>query len=775
MLSVNVLVEPLLAQMQLVGCEVHDFELLNAVCSHPSLEPRLAATIANSLGRYSLGHPVYWRVSTRLLANLVRRYQLDLGEAMATILRGAVSLLPAPPGSTKKSGRDSNNKKISDQHAKKDAAAAAQRWLCVCCMAAVIEVSCTPMRQRLSTEFDAIPSQSGSDTNDLGPILRMLNVEMDPSELPQPRPDQIGGGRELFRGSSRGIGGGGRDGSGEWGDGMDDQRMELTSAGSDTGGGGDLVLGEVAQGGAVGAGSSSSSSSSSAKKQKQQKKTTTTRRGGKQGTFSAGSDQETRSGRTTPTYRGEKVIKAKEMKELRGRNNSVRADSPRTNGGRSGGGSGGRGGSGGSGGRGGSGGSANGGGARSDVTPPVGRAVRPSPRARQRKELETKMKEQKLEEARQKRKRNNRRRKMTQNKKDKHGFGDSESLEDGKISEEDEEDSDDGPIVYVVTTLGNTVDDDIERVRQQVEQKRLREEKKDEKAKQKSQRIREAMRKKFAHIKAIERPMSPKKPGDTSRKTRREHVEARKLRADECYATALRVVAPWSTPLKHVYNNYVAISKGYIRATTKLEGFHESSAGWTTMQQDEYIMCLSDMGIVPSMISKRSALHLFHNITTGANSPDSVNFDLFRSIILQISRQSGVVCQDLPTDVARVNTLCSWWRSRSARAELKFALYKPENRDVELGIKSYAERIGGVVEWEDGSTPEYDYTRIVSSNLRKEEVLGESICICVEILNDLLRIVLGWPVEFLFFHLAEKPRPIHATLGPKMSMKIVDV
>ena len=49
------------------------------------------------------------------------------------------------------------------------------------------------------------------------------------------------------------------------------------------------------------------------------------------------------------------------------------------------------------------------------------------------------------------------------------------------------------------------------------------------------------------------------------------------------------------------------------------------------MQQNEFLMCMTDMGIVPSMITKRRALHIFHMVTTGANSPDSVNFDLFRT------------------------------------------------------------------------------------------------------------------------------------------------
>ena len=55
------------------------------------------------------------------------------------------------------------------------------------------------------------------------------------------------------------------------------------------------------------------------------------------------------------------------------------------------------------------------------------------------------------------------------------------------------------------------------------------------------------------------------------------------------------------------------------------------------MQQNEFLMCMTDMGIVPSMITKRRALHIFHMVTTGANSPDSVNFDLFRSVVLIVS------------------------------------------------------------------------------------------------------------------------------------------
>ena len=57
---IDVLVEPLLAQIQLVGCEVYDFELLSNIIIHPRLSKRGASLIANALGRYSLGHPIYW-------------------------------------------------------------------------------------------------------------------------------------------------------------------------------------------------------------------------------------------------------------------------------------------------------------------------------------------------------------------------------------------------------------------------------------------------------------------------------------------------------------------------------------------------------------------------------------------------------------------------------------------------------------------------------------------------------------------------------------------
>ena len=271
----------------------------------------------------------------------------------------------------------------------------------------------------------------------------------------------------------------------------------------------------------------------------------------------------------------------------------------------------------------------------------------------------------------------------------------------------------------------------------------------------------------------MERPLSPKKPGEI-RKSRRHHVEARQLRADECYATALRVVTPWTIPLRHVFDHYIAISKGFVNGQNRLEDFAEVLTGWSTMQQNEFIMCFTDLGIVPAMITKRRALHLYHSVTSGANSPDTVNFDLFRSIILVVSRQPGVVCQDLPTDQARVNALCSWFRVRCSRAELIYSLFKPDNRDVQLGIKSYSERLGGVVQWEDGSTPECDYTHNFSSRLRKADVLGEGICVCMELLDDLLNKLFGWAARLLMWQQDSEPRPPHAQLGPKMSKKIVE-
>ena len=253
--------------------------------------------------------------------------------------------------------------------------------------------------------------------------------------------------------------------------------------------------------------------------------------------------------------------------------------------------------------------------------------------------------------------------------------------------------------IFVSTTLGASVEDDIQRIRNKVILNNQKDEDLKEEKRMKSLNIRNAMRKKFAHIKAIERPLSPRKPGE-NRKSRRQHVEARKLRADECYATAIQVVDPWVVPLKNVFEHYVAISKGFVRSQSQLEDFSESFTGWSTMQQNEFIMCFTDLGIVPSMISKRKALHIFHMVTTGANSPDAVNFDLFRSLMLVVSRHAGVVCQDLPTDVTRMNALCSWLRVRNTRIELVYSLFNPENRDVQLGVKSYADRIGGVVDWE---------------------------------------------------------------------------
>ena len=225
---------------------------------------------------------------------------------------------------------------------------------------------------------------------------------------------------------------------------------------------------------------------------------------------------------------------------------------------------------------------------------------------------------------------------------------------------------------FLQTTLGNTVEDDIQRIKEKVRQKRINEKTLEDEKRKKSLIIREKMRKKFAHIKAIEKPLSPRKPGQF-RKTKRQHVQARKLKAEECYATAIRVFKPWTVPLKNIFDHYIATSRGFIRTTTKIEDFTESFDGWSTMQQNEYLSCVVDLGIVPNMIDKKKALHIFHMVTTGANSPDTVNFDLFRSILLVISRHKGVICQDQTTDLSRANAFCSWLRIRNTRIELIFS------------------------------------------------------------------------------------------------------
>ena len=110
----------------------------------------------------------------------------------------------------------------------------------------------------------------------------------------------------------------------------------------------------------------------------------------------------------------------------------------------------------------------------------------------------------------------------------------------------------------VRTTLGASVTEDIERAREKVLRKKRQKEAQEEAKRKKSQRIRKIMRKKFAHIKAIERPLSPRRAGEM-RVTKRDHVEKRRKKASEIFASALRTVRPWSKPLKHVFKHYVAI------------------------------------------------------------------------------------------------------------------------------------------------------------------------------------------------------------------------
>ena len=91
---IDVLVEPLLAQIQLIGCEVYDFNLIKSIVAHPRLSPKCASLIGNTLGRYALGHPIFWRISSNLLARLVRKYQIQISDCVLTIVKGAVRLLP---------------------------------------------------------------------------------------------------------------------------------------------------------------------------------------------------------------------------------------------------------------------------------------------------------------------------------------------------------------------------------------------------------------------------------------------------------------------------------------------------------------------------------------------------------------------------------------------------------------------------------------------------------------------------------------------------------
>ena len=671
---IDVLVEPLLAQIQLIGCEIYDFHLIKSIINHPRLSSKGASLIANHLGRYALGHPIFWRVSSNLMARLVRKYQLQIKDSIITIVQGAIKLLPLAA------------------KAKNNAANGQQQWLCICCLRAILEMSDTALRQSIADEL--INIQPNQITEDVRAIIDMSNEETSLQNLPS-----LDESMQLTLNNSNGD--------------AELDRLVITSAGSDFGD----IDGNNGNGGRR-ENKDRTPKKNSPRKKKKKDNNNNNNNYNDGGSTTPRSENSSRRG-----YRGEKVISATGLKGLRRENDETRrTGSPRSDRGTDNESARGRR-------RGASSNNNNNSNSNSNSNSKkeIGRVRRQQPRrsVSPRRELGT-------------------------------------TSATPRYSKK----------TFVKTTLGASVEDDIQRISDKVKQKKIIQEEIEEEKRIKSLKIRKKMRKKFAHIKAIERPMSPRKPGQ-KRRSKREHVEARKLRADECYATALVVMQPWLIPLKNVFNHYVAISKGFVRHQSALEDFEETTAAWSTMQQNEYLMCFTDLGIVPNMISKREALHIFHMITTGANSPDSVNFELFRSILLVVTRQSGVVCQDQTTDVARVNALLSWLRIRNTKIELVFNLFNPENRDVQLGVKGFSERIGGVVAWEDGTTPEYDYSPVLSSRLRKDDLLGEAIVICIEIINDMCDCLFGWSVNVLFNTRDDEPRPNHATIGPKMCQKIV--
>jgi hypothetical protein len=416
---IDVLVEPLLAQIQLVGCQVYDFGLLESIIAHPRLSPKCASLIANALGRYALGHPVFWRISDRLLSRLVRKFQDQVADSIVTIVKGAVRLFP--PASSRGSREASQTK-----------AAEAQRWLCVCCLRAIVEVSETSLRKQLLEPFDEIEREKRGE--DVDTIVSMLSEPASKQNLPQL--NGSGAPTDTFLPPKI----------------PKNDRMELTSAGSDSGN----IKSASKSSGCEGMGGSSGSGGSGSGR-----RNTNNDGGNNSGDNSGGSHGRRRGGensssraeevspRTTPTsrYRGEKVIKASSMDELRRENSNARRNSnnsggsnnrtssPRSdNSGRSG-----------------------GKGLPAASSPRSDRKTarnrnggraRPSPRSTKARAAKNK------------------------------------SVNN-----------------FVKTTLGQSVNDDIQRIRAQVEEKKRIQDEKEEEQKRKSAKIREAMRKKFAHIK----------------------------------------------------------------------------------------------------------------------------------------------------------------------------------------------------------------------------------------------------------------------------------
>ncbi len=674
-IPVDVLAKPLAAQIQLIGCEVYDFALLEVIMNHPRLSPNCAQVLVAMLGRYALGHPVYWRVAARLLAVATRRFQADVVDALQAIVKGAIKLLP-PQNVAEVAGPGE-----------------AQRWVCICCLRAVVEMSKTDLRSKLSPLLQTVPESS--TTPHIRDLQTLVNT---PNELlPDLRLDDMVDGNVLSIEPAFGST-----------EGWQVSDVELSPTVTATGAPSPDVSNSKPN-----FSDPNLNSLAAGRQQKPEKQNLG------EGILAGTSEIPPPSPRNS--YRGPRVIKASNLSELRRENDAARSD-------RSGGSKRSR-----RSGR--SVGSKRGSGSKSST---------PQNEARGENSLiSTSSSPSRKQDGGRKR-------------------GNPQKMQKGRGK------------AFVETTLGCTVQEDIARIREARLAKEKQKALAEERRRLRSAKIRKSMRRKFAHIKAVERPNSPLKPGEI-RITRRVHKENREVTRKETYETASRLVQKWDVPLHAVFDEFTGKSKGFVRMLTRNEDMDDLSLDWTTMQSNEFLWCLRDLGVIPTMVAKQEAQHRFHCICSGEEcSADTVDYELFRACILTLTRLRGVMCQELVTDEERVDAFCSWLRQRGCRVETMYALFNPDNQNVQLGVKAYPTRIRGVEEWEDGSCPEYDYCYLTRPQLRADNMIGAAISDVLEIIDDLLGSIFGWAGRFMCLTKCVDKRPMHARLSEKSANAIID-
>ena len=314
------------------------------------------------------------------------------------------------------------------------------------------------------------------------------------------------------------------------------------------------------------------------------------------------------------------------------------------------------------------------------------------------------------------------------------------------------------------TNRDRRIDEELRRIKMKRDLQDQRKRLDEERRKLKSARVRDKLRKKFGHI--HNREVDLNGLSEKIHKTGRAHqAYLREQRAQKVFKESETAFHAWQIPLKYIFEQFTQFSEGFSQSD-KAGIFDLQLANLCTMQENEWLLFLREIDIVPSMMGQDTAKHIFHSINASRAAHDSLDYVMFNAALVRLLQHDLSITKQIDNLADRVIALMSYIRQFAFRLELEIALFPQLSNHCHDRIL----RLGKVGVWEAATVPMIDVVYKVPDKIK--QLMPDAVVDVSEILDDVLGMLLGPPGHFLTP--SQQPRPKHAQLHDTYGQAIVE-